>query len=152
MKESALRPADQRELDDLIELGFEMVGELTEFPDDADDAALVVSSIKRAVATVRAGAAPRHLNDAEKIAFALGAVWGDTARRALGWDLVMLEAEHGELLALVSPDRAYAIRPQLFIYRLLAQPNSDNTVALLLNMVVAGQVPPSAPKQYLVLE
>jgi hypothetical protein len=47
---------------------------------------------------------------------------------------------------------AYAIRPQLFIYRLLAQPNSDNTVALLLNMVVAGQVPPSAPKQYLVLE
>jgi hypothetical protein len=58
-----------------------------------------------------------------------------------------------EFLALVSPDRAFAISPVDFMIHLLTQsgPEADNTTRLLFNMIVAGKLPKSKPRGYRML-
>jgi hypothetical protein len=144
-----LTAGERAELAQLVEEGFETIGNVVEFPEDPDDPAQVIKSVRQLVDAVRAGNAPSYLGDSERIAYAVGAVWGDVVQRTLGWHWVMLPAaQGGELLALVPNDRSCVIRPQLYVYRLLAEPASDNTAALLYNMLLDGRLPSRTPGAY----
>jgi len=148
VRERPLEEQEQNELDDLVEQGLEMLGE--HFPENPDDPAQVIAAIRIFVDEHRT--APSD-EDTEAVAFAIGALWGDEVRRALGWQWVLLRLDRGdELFCVVSPDRAVAIRPQLFLYRLLQERQSDNTAALAFNMLREGRLPPGGPGSYSLLE
>ena len=150
MRERPLGPSERDELAGLLEQGLELLGGLPAigdfFPQDCDDPAEVVGCIRRFVDAFRERGKP---DDAERVAFALGVLWGDELQKTLGWSWIVLDDEAGvELFGIASPDRACAIRPQLFLYRLLSQRESDNAILLLFNMLKAGQLPPGAAGSY----
>lgn len=84
-------------------------------------------------------------------ALALGCFWGDQLRRSLGWSWVILASESDELHALVSPDRRFAVLPMQYIHGILRDRETDNTVSLLFDMLLAGRLPEAEPGSYHIL-
>jgi hypothetical protein len=144
MIERDLSQIEVAELEQLIADGVEVLSDVVELPPNLDDPDAVVKSIRRFVDAVRA----TEPENAEHLAYAVGALWGDELHRTLDWPWVVLDDGNTALLGLVSADRAIAVRPQLFVYRLLVQREADNTAALLFNMLCEGQRPPGAPGSY----
>jgi hypothetical protein len=153
MKERPPTREEQRDLEQLVHDGIECLGTVVDLPDDLDDSAAVVRAIRRCVDKVHEGAAlPAAYRDPEEAAYALGSLWGDEVRRACGWEWVHLQTESGfEGWAVASPDRAYTCLPHHFVFGKLTDSESDNTIALLFNMIDAGSLPPASPGQYVML-
>jgi hypothetical protein len=150
------RPPDRDELQDLEQLvheGIECLGFIVDLPSDLDDSAAVVRAIRQFADEVHQGTPlPRGYRDLEQVAYALGMLWGDELRQAFEWEWVYLQTDDGfEGWAVVSPDRSYACFAHHFIFGKLAKPESDNTIALLFNMIAAGRVPSSSPGSYMTL-
>ncbi len=83
------------------------------------------------------------------LAVELGALWGAQVVRALGWAWASVEHAEGEAyFAVVSPDAGLVAYPLHFLNGQLADPARANTTLLLFNMLVGGNVPPTAPGQY----
>jgi hypothetical protein len=150
------RPPNQdelRDLEQLVQEGIECLGFIVALPSNLDDSAAVVRAVRQFVDEVRQGTPlPRAYRDLEQAAYALGTLWGDELRRAFKWEWVYLQADNGfEGWTIVSPNRSHACFPHRFIFGKLAKPESDNTIALLFNMIKAGRVPSSSPGKYLTL-
>ena len=150
------RLPNQDELQDLEQLvydGIECLGSVVDLPSDLDDSAAVVRAIRQGVDRVRQGAKlPSAYEDLEQAAYALGTLWGDELRRAFKWEWVYLQTDGGfEGWAVVSPNRSHVCFPHHFIFGKLANPESDNTIALVFNMIGAGRVPSSSPGKYVTL-
>lgn len=107
---------------------------VTDAPDE------IAAAVDAAVTAARAKKKPRSLDDAT----ALGALWGDALARASGWTWAHLVLGKHKRVCLVSPDRAHACAPLEYLYA-QRTPGAEVTALLLFNMVVAGQLPPSAP-------
>jgi hypothetical protein len=152
MTEQPLDDAHRAELDDLVQQGYEWLGGLPHigdyFPARPDDPLSVATSIRQFVDGFRERG---NGADAERFAFALGAVYGHILKRAIGWSWILLETGGAPLFALVPPDRSVAIRPQLYLYRLLSDRTTDNTVLLQFNMLTAGQAPQAPARSYTLL-
>lgn len=88
---------------------------------------------------------------AEGLDLALACAWGEEIRAAAGLRWVDVRWPGGNSIALVPDDRRYVLRPLPYFKRMLSGPSVDNTVLLLFNMVVAGNVPRAAPKSYVAL-
>jgi len=153
MKERVPNQNELQELEQLVHNGIECSGFLVDLPANLDDSAAVVRAIRQGVDEIRQGAKlHRDYEDPADAAYALGSLWGDELCRAFKWEWVYLQAEVGfEGWAVVSPDRSYACFPHRFIFAKLADPGSDNSIALLFNTIEAGDVPPSSPRKYLTL-
>lgn len=153
MKERVPNQDELQELEQLVHNGIECLGFLVDLPANLDDSAAVVRAIRQGVDEIRQGAKlHRDYEDPVDAAYALGSLWGDELCRAFKWEWVHLQTEGGfEGWAVVSPDRSYACFPHRFIFAKLADPGSDNSIALLFNMIEAGDMPPSSPRKYLVL-
>lgn len=67
----------------------------------------------------------------------LGSLWGEQVQKTYGWQWCYLKfpENDSELLALVSPDRAYCVLPLNFIWQHFEKPEKEETVALLFNML-----------------
>ena len=109
--------------------------------------AAVIAAVNERIDAVR----PLAGDDLVEEALALGCLWGEQVRQALKWEWTELRDVTNTYYALVSPDRAYAIFPTIYMRELLADAERDNTAQLLFNMLVAGSLPPSAPKSYYAL-
>lgn len=73
----------------------------------------------------------------EDVAISLGAAWGDSVCRAIGWDWAWLRSTGLEELAVVAPDRSVATFPVLFLRDVLRDPDRQTTL-LLYHMLKAG--------------
>ncbi len=104
----------------------------------------VVDRVHRAVDAIQSGATKLKKNERTAAQMELGCAWGEQLHRALGWQWASVAGG----LALVSRDRAVAHHPFAFVGRLIAPRARGNTVALLFNMLAAGQLPPSKPGSY----
>lgn len=153
MKERAISEAEQERITELIHNGIECLGFVVDLPEDLDDSAAVVRTLRGFVDQVHGGMElPKPYGEPAQAAVVLGMLWGDEVRRAFGWDWVFLEDDRGrETWGVVSPDRSYACYPHLFIGGKLMNPNSDNTILLLFNMMGAGNLPASSPGRYTML-
>ncbi len=146
------RIPDQDELNDLGQLsndGIECLTALVDLPADRDSAA-VVRAVRQFVDEVRQGTPlPSGHRDLEQVAYKLGTLWGDQLCHAAEWEWVHLQEDDGiEGWAVASPDRSHACFAHHFLFGKLAEPENDNTVALLFNMISEGRVPPSSPGSY----
>jgi hypothetical protein len=142
---------DEREaIDVLWQNGVECIGFVVDLPRDLSDSSLVVGKIREFIDSYREGQRPGGgYEDAETIAYAVGTLWGEAAREALGWEWVHVTDEGGsERLVVVSQDRAYLCDPHLAIFRLLTRPDVDNGSALVFNMLRAEKAPSSKPGSY----
>jgi hypothetical protein len=83
----------------------------------------------------------------------LGCLWGWQLCKTLGWEWVWVEVEADkEELAVVSPDRAYLVYPISLLLKNLEKSGGHNNTAACYNSLVNGQLPPSSPGKYLVIE
>jgi hypothetical protein len=151
LTEQSLKRDDREEIDTLWQNGVECIGFVVDLPRDLSDNSLVVGKIREFIDRYREGQQPGgDYADVETIAHAVGTLWGDAVRRALGWEWVRVIDQSGsERLVLVSPERTYLCDPHLAIYKLLTKPEMDNTAALVFNMLRMGKAPSSKPGSYL---
>jgi hypothetical protein len=150
LAERSLTKDEREELDMLWQRGVECIGFVVYLPRDLSDSSLVVGKIREFVDGYREGQRPGgDYGDVQTVAYAVGSLWGEEVCEALGWEWIQVTDESGsERLVVVSPDRAYLCDPHLAIFRLLAKPEIDNTVALVFNMLRAGKAPSSKPGSY----
>jgi hypothetical protein len=156
LREVALDEEELRGVDVLFSQGVEWIGELVEIvmTDSADgcpslDTSTLPALVRRFVDEKRAG---RGRNvDTEQLAYSVGTVWAEAFVGKLGWRWCKFEVDGSTNYAITSADGAYAMLPHHYIYRLLMKPESDNTAALVFNMVAAGDFPPSKPHAYTML-
>lgn len=86
---------------------------------------------------------------------ALGALWGEQVRRAVGWSWIQVSVEGSRdeegMLGLASPDRAYLVLPSLVVSKAIAQ-SRHNTTLLLFEMISEGGLPSSSQGALRLLE
>jgi len=119
---------------------------------DEPPAALTIRLLRNYLDVRRAQAGGQPIDD-EELAYTLGYLYADAIAKSLAWDLVFLKTTHmqnGDVAA-VSPDRKYAAYPAMFIYRLLMQPDHDNTIALSVNMLRENAMPDAPAKSYTIV-
>ena len=68
-----------------------------------------------------------------------------------GLEVVMLDVDGTDEVAIVPADRAWALLAVQFLHRLLREPDADNTVTLTYNMCVEGFPDLSVPGKYAVV-
>jgi hypothetical protein len=110
---------------------------------------LVIRALRNYI-DIRRAEGPVDDAEDEDVGYCLGYLYAQALVTRLGWELVFLKTDfmaEGEV-AVVSPDRRHAAYPAMFVYRLLRQPTRDNTVALTVNMLAAGNWPPVAERAY----
>lgn len=153
MKERFPSQDELQDMEQLVHDGIECLGFMVDLPANLDDSAAVVRAIRQCVDEVRQGVPlPAAYEDLEQAAYALGTLWGDEIRRACGWEWVYLQTGEGfEGWTVASPNRSHVCFPHHFVFGKLQDAQSDNTVALLFNMIVAGRVPSSSPGRYMAL-
>ena len=147
------RPLDKTEMEQLAANAMRARNSLQLSAAVSDEQ--ILAALHAAVEQVRPSFASLKPNVQHNMTVSLGSLWGVLLCNATPWrwcELLRGEAEEG-FLAIVSPDASYAISPVDFFTALLTQApeNADNTVRLLFNMIVAGQLPPSRPGEYKML-
>lgn len=90
-------------------------------------------------------------SDAVDAALELGCLWGFAICRQMKWQWAFVTIEGEGIYSIVSPAREYVIFPMLFMQKLLADTNSDQTSLLIYNVIKAGRLPASQERSYLVL-
>jgi hypothetical protein len=139
MKERLPNQDESQDLEQLVHDGIECLGFMVDLPANLDDSATVVRAIRQCMDKVRQRVPlPATYGDLEQAAYALGTLWGDEIRRACGWEWVYLQTGEGfEGWAVASPNRSHVCFPHHFVFGKLQDVQSDNTVALLFNMIVS---------------
>ena len=96
--------------------------------------------------------------DLESLAVGYGTLWGDQICNQLSWTWVKLhdDVNDADAVAIVSPDKAYCCPCHQYMYATIGQSieaSSDrkNTIGLLYNMIMAGNLPPAEPGSYAIL-
>jgi hypothetical protein len=87
----------------------------------------------------------------EGLSYTMGSLWGEQICRELGWEWVVLTyADTGdEGTAIVSSDRAFVYFPMHWIYELLTNPERENTLGLVFNMLrLKRDLPTSKAGEY----
>lgn len=155
--ERPLTVDEEQELDALLAAALELVPLPPEAlaADELPPGALV-GAVAAAVDAARAGEPFAGDMAVEDAAVALGVLWADELQRITGWELIFatFDAEGPEpleALCLARRDRALAVLPVLLIAGALFDRHSENTVALLFQLIVAGQTPPAEPGDWRVL-
>ena len=82
---------------------------------------------------------------------ALACAWGEQLRAATGFEWTNVRWGGGNSIGIVPADRRFVIYPLPYFRRMLAGPDVDNTILLLFNMVLAGNVPDAAPHSFVSL-
>lgn len=142
-KEVPLTEAEFNEFGMYAGQGMQLLG----FSDEADPPETVVAAIGRFIEEWD----PAYVTGESEfaiIALCIGLVWGHQVTRALDWQWTVLEQDGQRSYAVVSPDRAYATHPAVFIAQCL-QGVRENTAVLLFNLLRAGNLPSSEPNAYL---
>jgi hypothetical protein len=139
------RPLDEEEREENHALCSEGI-ELIELPEDRSKPNWIVREIRAYVDVVRSLEEPPA--DLEQQAYALGSLYGEELC-SIGWQWVRLTypGQSQSHYAVVSPNRANVLFPHHYLFRLLTERGSDNTVALSFNMIAAGSTP-GAPGSY----
>lgn len=75
----------------------------------------------------------------------LGALWGEAACTDLGWHWAVLTDGVDESEGVVAPEGSLVVIPALSIGEILEDPERANTIALLFQMIRAGNTPDAAP-------
>lgn len=145
------RPLDddeQHELRDLSAQGAEVL----DLPEEAD-LATRLEALRVLVERVRDGEPPAApYDETDELAYALGSLWGDLVVAASGWTWTWLSLDDGlEGYALVPADRAYAVWPHHYLYGLLEVEEAENTVVVLAECIIEGELPPSEAEALLLL-
>lgn len=83
---------------------------------------------------------------------ALACVFGEQLVRAVRWQWARVDYGSSKPAGLISPDRARAHFPLALITRLARKGRSENTIALLFNMLREGVVPEAEPWSYTPVE
>lgn len=101
----------------------------------------IIDALHRYVDRVREGT-ERLGRNASHVQLMLACVFAEQLHRAFGWQWAVVRWADGETVAVTSPTRDYAHVPLQLLGR-VAKPRSDaNTIALLFNMIAAGNLPP----------
>jgi hypothetical protein len=110
--------------------------------DGSDAPEAIAEAVHALVAAVQKGKRRLSSNQAAGIAV----VWGDQLVRGLAWQWAEV-VHHGEtpMAGLVSPDRALSHFPMPFLTRQAKTGGTQNTFALLFNMLRDGNTPPAKP-------
>lgn len=76
-------------------------------------------------------------------ALMMSAFWGEALIERFGWHWALLELEEDEdpQVAVISPDASLSVLPMLFIMHCFQDTDTDCTVALSYNMLLAGKLP-----------
>jgi len=91
--------------------------------------------------------------DLEQLCYRLGYLYCKLAAEILGWELIYLKSDampNGGV-AIVDAERKFSMFPPMYFYRLMTDPNKNNTLALTLNMIAGGDVPPVKAGSYTVM-
>ncbi len=80
------------------------------------------------------------------LTLALACLWGDAVVRELEW--AQVRWKDGGSIGIVEPKRRFVLYPLPYMKRMLEDPEVDNTILLLFNMLVGGNVPDAAPGSY----
>lgn len=113
---------------------------------------VVAKAIQAAVRKLRQESLPEE--QLQHVALGLGGLWGEQVQKTYGWQWCYLKfpENDNELLALVSPDRAYCVLPLNFIWQHFEKPEKEETVALLFNMLEKPDIGKKVePNSYIVL-
>ena len=89
--------------------------------------------------------------DPKDVPFLMGSLWGEAVVAALGWSWVQVVFnQHRDTVAtaVVSPDRSMAIFPIHFVLACVEDPAVDCTMALVFDLLAAGQVGDLTPGGY----
>jgi hypothetical protein len=84
-------------------------------------------------------------------ALMLACAWGTAVCDELGYEWVNVRWPDGNSIGIVPKKRQFAIYPLPYVRRIMDDRDADNTILLLFNMLVAGNVPKSAPNAYVTL-
>lgn len=106
----------------------------------------IAAAILAHVDAVHAGKAKRKKSGDH--ALMLACTWGEAVAEELGYEWVNVKWKDGGAIGLVPKNRAFAIYPLPYIQRIYDDRDSDNTILLLFNMLVAGNVPRSKARAY----
>ena len=143
------RPLQQDEQDQLfanILRGWDFL----KLPENAP-AEEAVDAVRQVIEDARAYSHAFKPNVRHNMTVSFGSVWGHMVCREAGWEWCSLSYRGSdEFLAIVSPDRACFVSPVGFVDEKL-DPETDNTILLLFNLIRAGRLPRSQPGAYRVL-
>ena len=82
---------------------------------------------------------------------ALACLWGEAVCKELGYEWAQVRWQGGGSIGIVEPERRFALYPFPYIRRIVEDRRADNTILLLFNMLVAGNVPKAAARAYVTL-
>ncbi len=93
--------------------------ELVPVPEDTNDPAQVVRSIRKSLDSARAA---EHSDERlMQISMSVGALWGEQVCRDMGWEWVRLSYESGfEGYAVAAPNRSVVCVPVQYVRRILS--------------------------------
>ncbi len=110
------------------------------------EAAETVAAVRRWIAR------EKHNEDGldEELAALVSLLWGEQLVRACAWHWCNNMAGEERMLAVASPDGAFACLPMSYVGELL-EGRKDNTTELLFNMIFADNLPPAHPEMVQIL-
>jgi len=146
----ALRPLtsdEEAELSELTQEALDCLDGVGGFSAEAAGLEAVLTVMAGVVDEVRGGRAlGPPFDEADDAAYALGSLWGARVSADSGWAWGWLTLDDGfEGYVLVPEDGAYAVWPHHFLYGLLSEAETENTVRVLAECIVAGELPPAEP-------
>lgn len=142
--ERSLDREERSELDHLIEEGAQQITE-----DRRSSPQIIIRRIREFIDEQRESTLDDDVR--EDLSYCLGALWGEQLCRELGWDWVALKYTDtsNEYTAVVSPDRSFVYFPMNWVYELITEPDKENTLGLVFNMLRAKRdLPNPTPGSY----
>ena len=149
----SLSEEEEQDLDSYLVMGLELVP-LPEGVDEIDqrDGSLLVLGIGALVEALRTGAPPPDGLDGSELATCLGVLLGEELCRVAGWSWVQLSFEDGfEGLAAVDSNHGLAMLPIHYVYGLLGDPELDNSIGVLFQMICRKETPDVSPGDWRIL-
>ena len=139
----SLDSEEEGDLDRYLLMGLELVPIPAGVEDlDRQDPALLVLGIGTLVDAVRSGLTLPDGLGVEEMSTSLGVLLGEELCRCVGWSWVYLTFEDGfEGLAVADSQGGLAMLPIHYIFGLLTQPDVDNSLGMLFQMIRDGQTP-----------
>ena len=137
MKEKSLDPQKLDQMKSNLESGMKILS--SNYSDfDNESPAETMETLSRGIA------------DGTVFMLEAAAVLTDCLQRATDWKLVSLVGEKFTGMAVVSPDGAYALYPELVVAKALRKPR-EHILKQYFKMINGGSLPPSEPGRYTVL-
>jgi hypothetical protein len=110
-----------------------------------------VAAILEHVDAIHAGKVRLAPREVRERCLALACLWGEAVTKQLGYEWRQVRWPGGGSIGIVEPNRRFALYPFPYIERIVEDRRADNTILLLFNMLVGGNVPKAAPNSYVTL-